>query len=76
MVESTLNAPTPSASVKARLGHPKKKVVVVPGLLQKSILQFAPAPSTSVKARPGCPKKKVVAVPRSLQKSILQFFPK
>jgi hypothetical protein len=40
MVESMPNTPTPSVPVKARLGHPKKKVVAASGPLQKSILQF------------------------------------
>jgi hypothetical protein len=40
MVESTPNIIAPLMPVKARPGHPKKKVVTASGLLQKSILQF------------------------------------
>jgi hypothetical protein len=40
LAPSALNELAPSALVKARLGCPKKKVVVVSGLLQKPILQF------------------------------------
>ncbi len=42
MVESTLNIVAPLVPIKARPGHPKKKVVTASRLLQKSILQFFP----------------------------------
>jgi hypothetical protein len=40
MVESVPNTLAPSALIKVRPGHPKKKVVVTSRLPQKSIVQF------------------------------------
>jgi hypothetical protein len=51
MVESTPNIIAPIMPVKARPGHPKKKVVTASGLLQKSILQFFSSNHHSLEAK-------------------------